>query len=521
MSSRNIRSKSVLASLMLVFASAGYAPSTVEASYGFYVGKNLTADGSVLIGGTGEEVSGHWLEIVPRRYYPDGSTIEVGVTEQARIPGELISIPQVAQTWKYITMNYSDYMGFPAPLTNGGLNEHQVAIRDIWAPTRQELVRMTPTPQQGPQYSDLARIALERARTAREAVEVIGGLIDEHGESTYGGNSHLVADPDEGWVVLQFAGGKGLWAAQRLGPDEVRVSYPGYIGEIPDDFRNSADFMGSENLISFAVEQGWYDPTAGEPFNVHTVYGRQNAPMRTGAKFWSIEEIEEELKAMAPVTVEGFTRMVRDPRIADEQAGYGQVVQLRHGIHPELAVLWVAPTGSVTAPFVPWFIGATDVPPEFDQHRYLYKDAGSTFLNSEFQEQESTVFAGQVFKRLLYIACSRPQVFLPEVTAALEAFEDGLRTEVVGVEATAQALYAAGQDDLARRYLTFYSNTRAMDSLRLGEDLLAGILARSRVQFGLRRPAPGTDINLRGRSGGTSPHCLVGDDNPHPDRPRS
>lgn len=121
---------------------------------------------------------------MPRAKHPRGATIEVGVTPEATIPGRLTEIPQVRRTHRYITMNYSDFEGFPAPLTNGGLNEQGVAIRDIWSPSRAELVEMTPTPQTGPQYSDLARIALERAESAREAVRVVGGRIDRHGYST-------------------------------------------------------------------------------------------------------------------------------------------------------------------------------------------------------------------------------------------------------------------------------------------------------------------------------------------------
>jgi hypothetical protein len=497
--------------ILIAFVSL-LTPERAVASYAYYVGKNLTKDGATLIGGTGEEVSGHWLEIVPRRKHPPGSTIEVGVTSRARMPGELIRIPQVAETFKFITMNYSDYMGFPAPLTNGGLNEYQVAIRDIWAPSRPELVKMTPNPQRGTQYSDQARIALERAKTAREAVRIIGELVEKYGDATYGGNSHLIADPDEGWVVLELAGGKGLWVAERLGPDDVRVSYPGYIGDLPADYGRNPDYMGSANLISFAIEQGWYDPKSGKPFNVHEVYRNQNGPMRRGFKYWAIEDIERELRAMAPVTVEGFMRMVRDPRIADEEAGYGQVAQLRKGLRPELSLLWIAPTGSVTAPFVPWYMGATDVPPEFGLHRYLYKDAGSTFLNPDFQEQEATVFAGRVFKRLLYHTCARPEVFLPEVTAALTGYESRRLAEQPTVEATAEALFKAGKPDLAASYLTFYSNTQAMDALRLGEALVGSIEARAKVQFGLRKPT-GQEINLRR---GASPNCLVGQD---PDEP--
>ena len=41
-----------------------------SASYAIYVGKNLTADGSVMIGGSGDEVSSHWLEVVPGALHP-------------------------------------------------------------------------------------------------------------------------------------------------------------------------------------------------------------------------------------------------------------------------------------------------------------------------------------------------------------------------------------------------------------------------------------------------------------------
>src|ERR1043166_8290516 len=90
---------------------------------------------------------------------------------------------------------------------------------------------MTPKPQTGLNYSDLSRIAMERAKTAREAVEIIGSLIDKHGYATYGGNSHLFADVNEGWILINFAGGQKLWVAQRLSPDEIRVSRPGYRSE--------------------------------------------------------------------------------------------------------------------------------------------------------------------------------------------------------------------------------------------------------------------------------------------------
>jgi len=299
--------------------------------------------------------------------------------------------------------------------------------------------------------------------------------------------------------MLQFAGGQGLWVAERLGADEVRVSYPGYVGEIPEGYRAHPDFMGSENLISFAVAQGWYDPGAGKAFDVHAVYGRQGVPMRSPpGKAVDAATLEAELRAQTPVTLRELMALVRDPRIADDEAGTGQVAALREDVHPELRLLWIAPTGSLSAPFLPWRIGVREIPPEYRQHRYLTRDAGSTFLHPDYQLQEATRFAGRLFKRLLYVTCARPTRFLPEVTEALVAFEDRLLAEQADLEAVAGRLYEDGEDALARRVLTFYAHQRADDALELGEALVASLEARAELLLGNPRPT-GESIHAQTR----------------------
>ncbi len=463
-----------------------FAGVEADASFGIYIGKNLTADGSVMLGGTGEEVSSHWLEIVPRATHPEGSTITVGMDSRATYPGVLIEIPQVGETAKYITMNYTYFEGLPPPLTNGGLNEHGVAARDIWSPSREELRTMTPNPQKGPNYSDLSRIAMERARTAREAVEIIGSLMDEYGYSTYGGNSHLFADADEGWVVLNFAGGQGLWIAERLGPDEVRASYPGYILDIPLDFRSDPNFMGSANFISFAVEQGWFDPKSGKPFNVNEIYGDA-----AGRSEWA-KIIEARLNDKAKsggATLRDMMDAVRDPLWSSDNDGYGQVAHIRRPLpHPELKMLWVAATGSVTAPFVPYWIGGTKVLPEFAKHRYLSDNEASRFVTRDFSVQEASLFAGRLFKRLMYYTCDAPERFLPEVIEALTAFEDVSIAARGSIEARAHTLFEAGQPELARAVFDDYSSERARAALDLGEALLSSIELRHRLLVGDRTP---------------------------------
>ena len=452
-----------------------------HASYAIYVGKNLTDDGSVMIGGSGDEVSSHWLEIVPAKDYPEGETITVGVTPEANMPGYFTEIPQVRHTYRYLTMNYSEYEGFPPPLTNGGLNEHNVAGRDVWSPSRPELVAMTPNPQTGPQYSDLSRIAMERARTAREAVEIIGALIDEYGYSTYGGNSHMFADENEGWVLLDFAGGQGLWIAERLGPDEVRMSYPGYIHEIPLDYRDSEDYMGSDNFISFAVAQGWYESDGDEPFNVTRIYG-------VDAESYPRSDMERELRAAAPINLRAMMNVVRDPRISKDSTGYGQVAALKDNVRPEMNLLWIAPTGSITAPFLPYRIAVQKIAPQFGKHRYLTKGEATGFVTGDWQIQEATEFAGRTFKRLMYFTCDHPGRFLPEVNEALTAFENRLIDEQKTVADTAESLFDTGQAGIAVQYLTDYSRHSGREGLRLGNALLASIEARTRLLYDYREP---------------------------------
>ncbi len=499
--------------VIAVLATAPAAPAL--ASYAYYVGKNLTESGGVLIGGTGEEVSSHWLEIVPAETHEDGVTVDVGVTEAASIPGRLIEIPEAAETYRYLSMFYSDYEGFPAPLTNGGINEHSVAVRDVWAPNRGDLVEMTPTPQEGLQYSDLARLVMERATTAREGVDLIGELIAEHGYSTYGGNTHLIADPEEGWVVWEFAGGQGLWVAERLGPDEVRVLYPGYIEEIPADYLDNPDFAGSENLFDFAVEQGWIEEGA-ESLNVFEVYGSQDEgdEARTGGfKYVSQAEIEDELAAMQPVSVDEMMAMVRDPRIADDEAGYGQVADLHADTPPDLVQIWVAPTGSVAAPFNPWWLGVQEVPMEYGQHRYLTRDAASSFLNPDFREQEGTEFAGRTFKRLMYLTCTRPDTYLPIVTEMLDAFEAESMDDLPWVETAARGLLEAEDAETAQSLLTYYAIIRAGEALDLGDVMVNAVESHLRLTNRLT-PPEGDQINDQWQ-GGETVNCLADAD---PDR---
>ena len=470
-------------------------------SYGLYIGKNLTAEGIAYLAGYGDEPSSHWLEIEPRRRHRAGEMITVGVTPSADLPGLLLDIPQVEETARHIRVSYSYYKGVPAPLTNGGLNEHGVAVRDVWSTSREALIALTPPTQTGPNYSDLARLVLERARTAREGVELIGALIAEHGYSDYGGNSHLIADPDEAWVVIECSGGRGLWAAERLGADSIRASRPGTIGVIPVEDPAHPDFLYSPNLVGFAVERGWY--RAGTPFDFNQVYG-------DGKGRWAgVQWIEDEMRRRAArpekITLADIMWAVRTEKLTGDTAGYGQVVPLHHPRHDALRFLWHTQVGAIAAPFIPVFMGMREVPEEYRQHRYLSAGESARFLDLRHSRNgnpdslsqipqgiESTRSAAQVFKRLLYLVLQHEAEFLPEVTAVWQGVERRLMAAQPDVLRAAEILLDAGESRLAESLLTYYGCAELMKALELSDTLAQGLEARTRALHGIR-----TDLEPR------------------------
>jgi dipeptidase len=460
-------------------------------SYAVYVGANLTRDGCAYLAGYGDEPSSHWLELAPRTEHPVGTKIEVGVTAASLMPGVRTTIPQAPVTARHLRVNYSYYRGVPGPLTNGGLNEHGVAIRDVWSPSNERLKAMTPFDQRGLDYSDLARTALERARSAQEGVELMGDLMRRFGEATYGGNSHLIADADEAWVVIQFAGGQGLWVAERVTANQIRVSRPGVIGDVPPDFLTHPDYRGAAHLISFAVEHGWYDAATG-PFNVNDVYGDRKG-QREGVR-WMEEELAARAARSERIGLEDVFWAVRTERLTGDSAGYGQVVPLRSGEEPDLRILWHAPVGPVAAPLTPFYLGVQSIPPEFRQHRYLTAGEDAALIDTLDDEVRSAVpqrveatrSAVAVFKRLLYLLAEHHELFLSEVTPVWEAFERETVEQLPSVDEAARLLITSGRHEAARDLLTRFSSERALRALDLGEVIVASMDARSRLLFGIR-----------------------------------
>ena len=442
-------------------------------SYGLYIGKNLTSDGHAWLAGYGDEPSSHWLEIIPRKKHKLNKTISVGVTEDADMPGILTKIPQVIETHKHIRVSYSYYLGVPTPITNGGLNENGVAVRDIWSTSRKELIDMTPKDQKGPNYSDLARIVLERATSAREAVKIVSNLIKKYGESTYGGNSHIFADSNEAWIMIQFAGGVGLWVAERLGSNSIRASRPGYIEEIPIKQKNNPNFLYSDNLIKFCRDKGWYSKG---PFNVNKILG-------DGKGRWKgVQWIEEKIKKLSErpekINLKDVMWAIRTSKLTGDTAGYGQIVPLFNPSFNDLRMLWHSPIGAVASTFSPVFIGQNVIPEEFMMHKYLTVGESHRFSDERkknvkdsislvSQSVESTVSAVYECKRLLYLILQNEKLFFTVATKLFENREKDLIKKTIHILKIVKILLKKKERSLSEKILNNFSINELRDGLKL------------------------------------------------------
>ncbi len=210
----------------------------------------------------------------PAADYPPGTLMDVYEWDTNRFLGR---IPQLAHTYSVV----------------GNMNEHQVAIGETTYGGRSELYDSTGTID----YGSLIYITLQRARTAREAIHIMGDLVAEHGYCS-SGESFSIADPNEVWIMeligkgteMVTRGGKSynkykgaVWVAVRI-PDGYVSGHANQarIQQFPlDDPENC---IYAPDVIEFAREKGYYSGT-DEAFSFSDTY----APITfEGARFCDI-----------------------------------------------------------------------------------------------------------------------------------------------------------------------------------------------------------------------------------------
>ena len=295
----------------------------------------------------------------------------------------------------------------------------------------------------------------------------------------------MFADSNEAWVMIQFAGGKGLWAAERLGPNTIRASRPSYIEEIPINEKNNPNFLYSKNLIKFCKNKGWYSKG---PFNLNKILGDKKGKWK-GVK-WIENKIKNLAKKPEKIKLKDVMWAIRTPKLTGDTAGYGQVVPLIDPSHNNLRMLWHSPIGAVASPFSPVFIGQTKVPREFMMHRYLTVGESHRFSDERKkqnkdtvslvnQEVESTVSAVYECKRLFYLILQNKNKFHSIIINAFENKEKKLIKKTIKIIKT--------NKNLSKKKLNNFSSYELMQGLKLVQNLSKNIEKRIKNNKGFSK----------------------------------
>lgn len=156
------------------------------------------------------------------------------------------------------------YLWFEFPGQKAGdtfVNEYGVGITSDKCKSREDKAT-------GSVIYEVRTTVAQKARTAREAVHIIGSLVEKYG---YGdsGRSYLVADRHEAWVCAVVKGKH--WVAQRVPDDEI-ATIPNYytIGKI--NLKDTVNFLGSKDIVRYARKRGWYKPRRDGEFSFRVAY---------------------------------------------------------------------------------------------------------------------------------------------------------------------------------------------------------------------------------------------------------
>ena len=138
----------------------------------------------------------------------------------------------------------------------GNINENQVAIGETTYGGRPELVDTTGKID----YGSLIYLALQRSRTAREAIEVITGLMTDYGYCS-SGESFSISDKNEVWIMELIGKGpgtrSGLWVALRI-PDGYICAHANQARITTFPLDDPENCIYAKDIIDFAREKGWY-----------------------------------------------------------------------------------------------------------------------------------------------------------------------------------------------------------------------------------------------------------------------
>ena len=226
-----IKKLSLIAVMVALTASA-------SACTNFIVGKAASADGSVICSYNADNY-GMFIGLAhyPAARHKKGEMRDIYDWDTNKYIGK---IPEAEQTYNVI----------------GNINEYQVTIGETTYGGREEMV----DPTGGIDYGSLIYIALQRSKTASEAITVMTKLAETYGYCSEG-ETFTICDPNEAWIMEMMGKGPGskgvVWVAQRI-PDNAICAHANQsrIGKF--NMKDKKNVRYAKDVVAFARSKGWF-----------------------------------------------------------------------------------------------------------------------------------------------------------------------------------------------------------------------------------------------------------------------
>ena len=490
---------SAAASLLLAAALPALACTNLIA------GKKATTDGSVMVTYAADSHNLYgMLTHTPAATHAPGEMRKVVEWDTGKPLGE---IPQPAETYAVV----------------GNINEHQVVIAESTWGGRPELADTTG--QSIIDYGSLMQIALERSRTAREAIDVIADLTSRYGYAS-SGESFSIADKDEVWVMELIGKGaeKGaVWIAVRI-PDDAISGHANEPRIRRVDLKDKRNVRYSPDLIDFARARGYFSGP-DEEFSFADAFEEHDHATRRGcdARVWSFfrrfndgsekyyewcdglsdEPMPLYVTADRKVSLADMQQRMRDHfedtpfemtsdagsgpnhvpyrwrpmeyevdgkkylmerAIATQQTGWSFVSQSRGWLpDPVGGVLWFGTDDTNTTVYMPFYCSLTEVPAELAPG-----DVNTFDFNSNFWM--NTWVANQAYHRY--------DLMIPDIRKVQSAMEDKFRSSRHQQEKKLALLAEKGETDALRAEVNAEAKAIAHEATERYRDLAIWLLVR-------------------------------------------
>ncbi len=473
----------------------------------FIITKGASTDGSCMItyNADSHQLYGE-LYYKPAKDYPEEAMMDVYEWDTGKHLGK---IKQARHTYSVV----------------GNINEHQLAIGETTYGGREELVDTNGTID----YGSLIYISLQRCKTAREAIKLIGELVAEYGYCSEG-ESFSICDANEAWIfeiVGKGLGNKGaVWVARRI-PDGYISGHANQARITTFPLNDPENCLYAKDVIAFAREKGYYkgedkDFSFSDTYNPVNFEGARFCESRVWCAFQRVNKdmgkyldyaMGENLKNRMPLWIKPDKKLgvydvmelmrdhfegtpmdmttdlgagpfkcpyrwrpmtwdldgvayIHERATSTQQTGFTFVAQCRSWLPAPIGgILWFGVDDSYSTVYAPMYCGITKVPESYAEG---FGDMLTFNENSAFW----------VFNQVSNFAYTRYCDIIPELRAVQKELETKfIQTQVPEIDKTAADLYKKSPKK-ATEILTTYSVNTGNDVVKRWKQLYAYLFTK-------------------------------------------